>query len=278
MAPEPPWSVRKDSASWEEFYLLREGVPEGLSNSLVGFLHCHFVDRRQRVRTDRSEHLARRVGRDLPRYEKSLLEVFEEDHVLLLDAVDHVLMYPLPDVQTNRGAAAEIKQYLDDARSVYDVVGRGDGTSELQYRQPPELTALLDEVVTSRSRASEHLRSARSLAFGRDANPTAACIEATKAVEAAARDVIIPTDSTATMGKMIVALEDKPAKWQTDFEPTDHHDIRTVSSLMQLIWKGHPRHGNPDDPLSVPPQRAEMIVHVAALLVHWFVSGRVRSV
>ena len=276
MTPEPPWSVRKDAASLEEFYLLREGVPDGLLNSLLGFLHRHFVDR-GRVRTARSEHLARRVDRNLPLHADDLMEEFEQDHDLLWDAVDHVLMYPVHAIQSGQRAATEISLYLADARSVYDVAEHGSGTHRLRYRQPPELTALLDEVTQGPSRASDHLRNAWSLAFDRDADPTSACVEATKAVEAAAKDVILPANPKATMGKIIAALDDKPAKWQTDFDPEESLDIRTVSAMMQLIWKGHLRHGNPDDPLSVPPPRAEMIVHTAAVLVHWFLSGRVRA-
>ena len=276
MTPEPPWSVRKDASSLENFYLLREGVPDGLMNSLLGFLAHHFIEDELWVRTGRSEHLARRTGRHLPQSRHELMAAFASDHELLWDAVDHVLMYPISEIQPGRRAAAQVSQYLDDARSVYDVAEHGSGTYRLLYRQPPELTSLLDEATRGPSRASEHLRNAWSLAFDRDADPTSACVEATKAVEAAARDVILPTDPKATMGKMIAALDAKPAKWQTDFGPEESLDIRTVSDMMQLIWKGHLRHGNPDDPLSVPPPRAEMIVHIAAVLVHWFLSGRVR--
>ena len=269
--------MRKDASSLEEFYLLREGVPDGLLNSLLGFLYRHFVDH-GRLRTSRSEHLARRVDRHLPLHADDLMEEFEQDHDLLWDAVDHVLMYPLPALQSGLKAATEMSLYLADARSVYDIAEHGSGTYRLRYRQSPELTALLDEVTRGPSRASDHLRNAWSLAFDRDGDPTSACVEATKAVEAAAKDVILPTDAKATMGKMIAALDDNPAKWQTDFDPEEFLDIRTVSAMMQLIWKGHLRHGDPDDPLSVPPPRAEMIVHTAAVLVQWLLSGRVRSI
>ena len=59
---------------------------------------------------------------------------------------------------------------------------------ELAYRQPPEITELVEAVTSNRDRASEHLRRAWSLAFSREADPNAACVEATKAIEAAARD------------------------------------------------------------------------------------------
>ena len=65
MAPKPPWSVRKDRKSVEGFYVLREGIPAGLMNSLLDFLDSHF-SMGNGVRTERVEHFARISGRQLP--------------------------------------------------------------------------------------------------------------------------------------------------------------------------------------------------------------------
>lgn len=169
-----------------------------------------------------------------------------------------------------------VKTFFDDARSVCDVFHVKDDEYEIGYRQPPEITELVENVTSDRSRASEHLRRAWSLGFSREAEPNAACIEAVKAIEAAAKSTIEPNNSRATLGTMIKAMENKPIKWQTDLGSPGSDDLKTIIGMMKMLWKGHQRHGNPDDPIEVSGERCEMVVHSAALLVHWFLSGRIR--
>lgn len=285
MTPKPPWSVRKDRKRTDEFFVLREGIPEGLGNSLMDFLASHYTGRYDDVAVARVERLARVVGRDLPRSRSELLTLFLQNEELMLDAIDHALSYPAEDAYNpyNRSAqnvhmrAQELKSCFDEARSVYDVF-RVDGPEyELGYRQPPEITELVEDVTSNRDRASEHLRRAWSLAFSRDSDPNAACVEATKAIEAAAGATIEPSNPRATLGTMIAAMEAKSSKWATDLTSPSLDGVGTIIGMMKTVWKGHLRHGNPDDPLDVPAERCEMIVHSAALLVHWFSSGRVRQ-
>ena len=285
MTPKPPWSVRKDRKRTDQFFVLREGIPEGLGNSLMDFLSSHYTEAYDDVAVGRVERLARVVGRDLPRSRRELLTLFLQDEELLLDAIDHALSYPAQDVYNPYDPSAgnvyeraqTLKSYFDEARSVYDVFHVDGPEFELGYRQPPEITELVEAVTSNRDRASEHLRRAWLLAFSREADPNAACVEATKAIEAAARDTIEPNNSRATLGTMIAAMEAKPTKWATDLTSPDLDGVGTVIGLMKAVWKGHLRHGNPNEPLDVPAERCEMIVHSAALLVHWFTSGRVRQ-
>ncbi|MCY4104684.1 MAG: hypothetical protein OXG55_15725 [bacterium] len=209
--------------------------------------------------------------------------MFCQDEELLLDAIDHALRYP--DVRQRdtyiehnpHDSARTLKSHLADARSVYDVFHIKDLEYELGYRQPSEITTLIEDVVSSRTRAAEHLQRAWSLAFSRDPELNSACVEAAKAIEAAARDTIEPNNSRATLGTMIAAMKAKPMKWTTDLTSPDLDGIEIVINLMTTVWKGHLRHGNPNEPLDVTGQRCEMIVHTAALLVHWFSSGRVKQ-
>ena len=277
MTPKPPWSVRKNRKSVEEFYVLREGIPEGLKNSLIDFLANHYISV-GRVVTERSERLARLLGRSLPRDAHELLDAFWQDEDLLLDAVDHALSYPPSSItRSSWETAMTVKSFFADARSVYDIFEVDGYKHEIGYRQPPEMTEILEEVTSDRSRAAEHLRHAWSLAFSREADPTAACVEATKAIEAAARDTIEPNNQRATLGTMIRAMEAKPTKWTTDLASPDLDGVEIVIGMMKTVWKSHLRHGNPNEPLDVPAERCEMIIHSAALLVHWYSSGRVRQ-
>ena len=277
MTPKPPWSKRQTSESIEEFFVLREGVPDGLRNSLLGVFDDYFL-RRGRVNVERTEHLARLTERELPQYLGSLRELVSHDSELLLDAIDHALQHPRPDPQPSV-LLEKVLSYLDDARSVYDVVQIDGLKCELVWRQPPELTEIVAKVTSDRSRASDHLRRAWSHAFARPPDPSAACIEATKAVEAAARATIEPNNPKATLGTMLKVVEAKPEKWTTAFKSSDVGSLETVISMMRMTWmRGHLRHGNPEEPIDVSTEQCEMIVHTAALLVHWFSSGRIKTV
>ena len=277
MTPSPPWSKRQTSESVEKFFVLREGVPDGLRNSLLGVFDDYFI-RGGFVDVERTEHLARLIERALPQYYGELRELVWHDRELLLDAIDHALQYPGPDPAESRHLLKKVVSYLADARSVYDVVHLDGLKCELAWRQPPELTEIVASVTSDRSRASDHLRRAWSHAFARQPDPSAACIEAAKAVEAAARATIEPNNPKATLGTMLKAVEVKPEKWTTVFESSDARSLETVISMMRMIWKGHLRHGNPEEPLDVSTEQCEMIVHTAAVLVHWFGSGRIGTV
>ena len=279
MTPRPPWSRRQKREDIDQFFILRDGIPDGLMNSLMDFVGAYFTDS-YAVSFSRIEHLARLVERKLPRDNHRLLEMFYQDEELLLDAIDHALRYP---DQRNRSlndpspvkAAETLKAHLDDARSIYDVFLVEGVEYELGYRQPPQITELIEAVTSNRTRAAEHLRRAWSLAFSREPDLNSACVEATKAIEAAARDTVEPKNPRATLGTMIAAMENKPAKWTTDFATSGSNSMETIIGMMKMVWRGHLRHGNPNDPIDVTSERCEMIVHTAAVLVHWFTSGRI---
>ena len=277
LQPKPPWSIRKwnDNKLIEEFGTLREGIPDALRDSLLTFAERHFTELMGN-RATRVDHLARLLDRPLPRASDLLLAAFGRDEDLLLDAIDHALAYPNRRIQDPLEAAHTIRSYFYDARTNYDVIKIDDNEYRIAFRQPPELAEIVEVVISDTGRASEHLRRAWSLGFARHPDPTNACIEATKAVEAAARGTIIPNDPIATLGKMIRAMEAKPSKWQTDFGSPHSDDLKTIIRMMKMIWENHLRHGNPDEPLDVPVEQCEMIVHTAAILVHWFQSGRIR--
>ena len=86
--------------------------------------------------------------------------------------------------------------------------------------------------------------------------------------------MVIPDDPEPTLGKMCSAVRAKPEKWETD--STFVGGVQTVLAMMDMVWKGHLRHGDEDAPLEVPQEAAEMTVQTAVLLVSWFRSGRIR--
>lgn len=86
--------------------------------------------------------------------------------------------------------------------------------------------------------------------------------------------MVTPNDQLPTLGKMIAAMRDAPHKWRTDSNATD--DISAVIAMMELVWKGYRRHGDPEQSAETTAQAAQMHAQTAALLVHWFQSEHIR--
>lgn len=269
---KPPLSIRSNPQQLEQFFVLREGVPDGLLPSLVEWTVRQFSDRwgGRAIANDASiARLERVLGRELPHDPAGLAFEFRADHGLLLDATDNALTTGI-----DRKQAVQLETYLREARSVYTVGLDGSGAYELQDRQPPELTQVVQAATSGPGSASHHLRQAWSNAFGREPDATAACDEAVRAIEAAAKPVVTPNDSLATLGKMIAAMRDSSQKWTTNSNASD--DIGGVIAMMELVWKGYRRHGDPDQPAEASVEAAQMLVQSAALLVHWFQTGHIR--
>lgn len=269
---KPPFSVRNDPRQIEQFFVLREGVPAGLLQSLVAWVIRHY----QYAQSSFTDHasiarLERVVERSLPYDSRRLISAFQEDEQLLLDAIDNALTASVDGNQ-----AVELETYLREARSVYTVGRDAEGRYELQHRQPPELTAVVQTATSGAGSASHHLRQAWSNAFGREPDATAACDESVRAIEAAAKPVVTPSDQRATLGKMTKAMRDAPHKWTTDSNATG--DIGAVIAMMDLVWTGFGRHGDPNLSAALSVETAQMLVQSAALLVHWFQVGHIRRV
>ena len=268
---KPPFSIRTDSERLKGFFVLREGVPDGLMPSLLDWAGQRYWDDLWGVYEHRLRRLERRLGMSLSANTSSLSKIFHDYPELLLDAIDVVLTS-----DSGPQEAAALSEILAEARSVYTVGVDENGDYELQFRQPPELTETVRAATHGSSSAQHHLRQAWSSAFGREPEPTAACDEAVRAIEAAAKPVVTPNDSLATLGKMITALRDAPHKWTTDSNASD--DLDAVVAMLELVWKGYRRHGDPSQAADASVDTAQMLVQTAALLVHWFQSGHIRQV
>jgi hypothetical protein len=74
-------------------------------------------------------------------------------------------------------------------------------------------------------------------------------------MEAAAIPVVLPKTDVGTLGKLIAALRDKPAKWAVGLKHLEaERQVLILADMMDLIWKGQTRrHGDPDPnaPISV---------------------------
>jgi len=179
-------------------------------------------------------------------------------------------------------AVVELMVALHQAGSAWSVgfveEDRGDGQPRwgLMERLPSEVNETVDSVASAGDRSGEHLRSARVHLYGRGPNATEAYRDAVRAVEAAAKPVVTPKASLATLGSIKKALEDAPAgKFRFAIEPRRGNDPQgTLVAMLGLLYAGqHDRHGDPEAPISVSQQEAEAAFHLAVTLVHWFRSG-----
>ena len=274
----PLFSQRQDQASVEEFLVLREGVPPGLSLSLVEFaLGYFFYSSAMHGRGPNNDvfaAFARRSDQILPTGRTAFRKGLGGDAVLLLDVVDFLLISKITDSVNATPHLAELSTILKESRSAYTIGKNSDGRFQLQQRQPDELSQVAAAAISEGGRAGEHLRNAWSKAFATDCDPNSACDEAVKAIEIAAKQTVSSRNTRATLGTMISNMRDAPTKWTTD--SASENDVTTMISMMEMIWKGHYRHGDESQPIEVSPEGAQMVVQQASLLVHWFQSGRIR--
>ena len=279
MTIKPPWSVRSNPGRLEEFYVLAKGVPDWLKPVLWEFVEAKYGKRRSQyggLDSERLNQLAILTRRSLP---FSILEQLRpalfRDEYLFLDAVDIGLTFPV-STPLDLEHIKMLEKHLENARSEYTIGKDENGQRELQHRQPPELTKLVEDATSSSDRAARHLREAWSNTFSRKADLNAAGVAAVKAVEVAAKSVVIPDNPKATLGQIINAMGDKPEKWETDSEAD--HSIKVVVDMMSQVWKGHYRHGDETQPFEASAEGTTMSVHLAVVLVHWFSSGKIRRV
>ena len=274
---KPPFSIRRSPDRQGEFLVLREGVPDGLRASLLEWTMRQFTINERFMNPDVDprklgilERLTDRtiLSGDLRHYPPSLEQALSEDDHLHLDAVDVALRF------ARRDAAVILEAYLREARSAYCVGEDSAQQYELQSRQSEEMTLLIANETNQPGQAAAHLRTAWSQCFGRRPQTNEACIEAVKSIEIAAKPVVTPNDRNATLGKMCAVIRDKPDKWETDSDFDG--SVETVLAMMDMVWKGHLRHGDESAPLVVSQKAAEMTVQTAVLLVSWFRSGRIR--
>lgn len=256
-----------------------EGVPEWLRHSLHKWIKnilTNYTDFANGYVLDTLERELRMPlggGSDDQRLRQVLFKL--ENATMCLDIADYLLVREVSTDPDGYRDAEHLGLILTQANSEWAVY-RSDGQFRLTKRLDPTTQELTTSVASENDRASKHLTSAYAATYGRDPNPSLAYKEAVRAVEAAARPVVTPNDSVATLGKMISAMADKPTKWKVSLEPEAGDPVVKVVEMMRLLWTGQlDRHGTDDDtrPLNVSKDAADAALHLAATLVQWFRSG-----
>ena len=271
---KPPFSVRQDPERHEEFFAVQTGISDGLRPLLRSWAINMYLDaERDDIKLAKLTHLELSIDQQItPDGLRSSGVLFGDaltrDRALLLDAVDVALRW------ADDTDASVLEQFLVTARSEYCVGHDENGNCEIQLRQPQEMTSLIETEANQPRRAAEHLRNAWSKCFGRSPDTNEACIEAVKAIEVVAKPVVSPNNSRTTLGTLHRDIKADLSKWETDSEFDG--SVETILSMMEMVWKGHLRHGDESIPSEVSQEAAEMTVQTAVLLVSWFRSGRIR--
>ena len=271
---KPPFSIRQDPAQHEEFFALQTGISEGLQPLLRSWAIKMYSDsERGGIRLAKLTNLELLIDQQItPDGLRSSDILFSDaltkDRTLLLNAIDVALRW------ADDTDAGILERFLVKARSEYCVGHDENGDYEIQLRQSQEMTALIETEANQPGRAAEHLRNAWSKCFGRSPDTNEACIEAVKAIEVVAKPVVSPNNSITTLGTLHRDMKADLSKWETDSE--FNGSVETILSMMEMVWKGHLRHGDESVPSEVSQEAAEMTVQTAVLLVSWFRSGRIR--
>ncbi|MFF4119550.1 hypothetical protein ACFY0P_39750 [Streptomyces sp. NPDC001714] len=276
---------------------LFEGVPDHLVRPL-GVWITAYLDGRPEL-TERVA-LQLRVTLDAPNPEQLVEAVSISDPSTLLDVVDvalHLdkrLWWDLdvagPEAKMeagladwipafgwpegSRAAAVEgLDEMLTDAGSAFEVDWR---QRRLQRRVNATVTTAAAEAMGMDS--GGHLQASWAATYGRHPDPAKAYDEAIRAVEAAAIPVVLPNGTKETLGKVLAHLTQATDKWELAIGGQNRGAIGPLTEMIRLLWQGHvARHaGGPTFRLQHQDE-AQMAVHLAATLVHWFTTGAVRK-
>jgi hypothetical protein len=261
-----------------------DGLPPYLAVAVVGWVRERVFDETFGFRRSSLHALQLRFKLDPPlnwtsdqSAAESLIGRMVRDENFGLDVLDYMLHHikEFLDSYSQPGqVAAGLNGILYLGGSVWEVAARpgGDGFQLVRRAIGPVREAI--ESIPPNSRAHVLLVEAWNKLHGRNPDVSGAYREAIRAVEAVAKPVVLPSDSNATLGKMIAAMRDKPEKWETTIGTVD--DVRRI---MGSVWTSQlDRHGTDDEsiPLNVSPEQADAAVHICLTLARLFVGGHVR--
>lgn len=171
-----------------------------------------------------------------------------------------------------------LESILRDGGSAWTV--KQDSTSPYLARRVH--TVIVERAVKASegapANAVHHLESAWRQIYGRVPNPNAGYHEAVKAVEVTVCPVVEPKSSRATLGTAIAVMRNAPDGKFVVAITGPPKPLDNVRVLCEFLWQGHARHGQSgeDAKRDHTQEEAEMALHAALTLVHWFSRGFVK--
>lgn len=264
-----------------------EGLPSYLLGPVLGWFYTVCAPNGE-VRRGALERLQLRFKLEPPldwsrrgeRAVEDLAERMNSDHEFGLDVLDYVLHHIkefTSQYERPVEVAVGLATVLRDGGSAWEVgaLAETGDSFQLLRRAIGPVREVIDSLPAA-SRAHRHLVMAWNRLSGRHPDESAAYREAVRAIEAAAKPVVLPKDDLATLGKMIRAMRDAPDKWTVTSGTVD--DVRR---MMEIVWTNQlDRHGTDDEsvPLAVSPAQADLAVTLAVTLARLFAGGHVQRV
>ena len=305
-ATDEPWhplSVREAPDGGAGYDALVPGVPEWLRPSLWVWIKP-LVSQTFMVRsggpysrgtaseTGLNVSLIREMERKLrfqmpplPSYDRIagfnvLKDLLYERPDLMLNMADFLVARLDPNSRVaseGSGPLDQLNTILSESGSAYRVA------SEIR---PPRLVRRVDataeqagtRLIHAGGPPAELLAHAWHATYGLHPNPSDGYRQAVRAVEAAAIRVVLPTDRSATLGKVIGSLRQGAYKWQLSLthQANPKRPMDTLVENPALLWEGqYDRHVTEGAPLHVSQEEAETALHLAITLVQWFTAGHV---
>ena len=277
--------MRNDPEAAAEYDVLHEGVPPWLAGPLAQWVSDVFGSMAHRDDlghpVDLLFGMLRRPMPPGPNRIWSAIAFLESEAASGdLDVLDAVVWYTMLSNQA-RPLLDRLDVLLAVHGSAWTIGSNSAGEPCLERRVDETVSAVAESEMVQTGNAATHLRRAWHRIYGRHPEPGAAYREAVRAVEAAAKPAVLPTDSAATLGKMIHAMDVKPEKWTAVLDGQGRGSgVRHVVGMCRALWTSQlDRHGIDDEEvrLDVNSDEAEAAVHLAVVLVHLFRIGGVRS-
>lgn len=272
-----PLSVRRGLRDGEPFQVLYEGVPSWIRHQLREWVEewlSQDPDSLALAQTVlRLEDLGWGSG-GLGGAWSNFQTKFLRDDDLFLDVLDLILRLLVRADSDVR----ELETWLSLGGSAWTVAFRED-EYRLERRVDDTVALAANELIAGAGRAGTHLAKAWKEIYGRDPDSSASYRESVRAVEVAAIAVVSPNNQRATLGTVIGEMRADSSRWDVTINAPNSFDA--LLGMMNLLWKGQgDRHGTPDStaPLNVSMSEAEVALHLAVTLVHWFDRGFARRV
>lgn len=264
----------RESDQAEESGALHEGIPLWLKKSLQAWVRDVFatlepreegqlelvgaIERNCRIELKYRRH----SGSDLWNAKLAIEELFTSQHAAALDILDyllHVLAERLRDRHLSYSRADELKAHLASLERVLREGGSGwmvDATAKasarLMRRVPPSVVASYRDAIARGGQSAEWMEKAWRAMYGREPDAAAARGFAIKAIESALKPVVLPADSSATLGRMLGELRKQSDRFVFALDDAPGGEgLRALTVLVDRIWKSQTdRHGS-DAPATV---------------------------
>lgn len=197
--------------------------------------------------------------------------LLHEPPFVILDVVDWLLGHGCDDGKVLEHILRRSGHILRVSPEASCLVERIDPTAWKAYEQ----------VTSSDDTASQLMREAWELAFGRDPSLGDAWGRAIKSIETLLKPIVSPNDDKATLGKMVSALRSSPEKWdcalpdrsyKANGEDKTRKGIDYLIDTLATIGYQPDRHGGGDEQ-NADETTARGVIMLSTTVLGWLRDG-----